>query len=77
MNSKILQRFSATGNPQLDEKCKTYLTHPNSDTAFDILICCRCSNHVDDCILFGEYFLTLYPYNNLNLINNFVVYVTN
>lgn len=65
----LISRFGCTGNQQLDDKCKAFINNPNPDSAFDILICCRCSDHLEDCILFGEYFLKMFPYNQFNLIN--------
>lgn len=64
-----MQHFANTGNAQLDAKCDFFRSNPTPDSALDILICCRCSNHIDHCIEFGEYFLTLFPYNNFNILN--------
>jgi len=64
-----MDKFSNTGDIVLDEKCKTFINNPSADSAFDILICCRCSNKINYSIAFGEYFLTLFPYNNYNILN--------
>lgn len=67
-----MNRFANTKNAVLDEKCKMYLKNPNPDTAFDVLNCCRYSangENLKDGLIFGEYFLSQFPLNNFNLVN--------